>query len=377
MSNRAQKWNVGPEHQKERETFCGCFGKRTPFLRLRAQLKTGCEPEFNYKGCEQSQSLPPSSRSKLTYMLIHTYVNSAIHILFLSPLHIILKKETSMTQILDGKALAGKIREELKHEVQQLSKSGVTPSLTVILVGEDPASQVYVRNKERAATEVGIHSNVIRLSEETTQEELLEFVNKLNHDASVHGILVQLPLPKHIDTDAVLEAIVPEKDVDGFHPVNLGKLLQKDESIVPCTPQGIMEFFKEYNIYLVGKEMVIIGQSTIVGRPMALLGLNHGATVTVCHSRTKDLAKVAKRADILISAVGKAGLVTKDFVKEGAVVIDVGINRNEEGKLCGDVLFEEVAPLTSAITPVPGGVGPMTIAMLLAQTVKNAKSKKE
>jgi len=273
-----------------------------------------------------------------------------------------------MTQILDGKALAGKIREELKEEVQQLSKSGVTPSLTVILVGEDPASQVYVRNKERAATEVGIHSN---------EEELLEYVNTLNHDASVHGILVQLPLPKHIDTDAVLESIVPEKDVDGFHPVNLGKLLQKDESIVPCTPQGIMEFFKEYNIDLVGKEMVIIGQSTIVGRPMALLGLNHGATVTVCHSRTKDLAKVAKRADILISAVGKAGLVTNDFVKEGAVVIDVGINRNEEGKLCGDVLFEEVAPLTSAITPVPGGVGPMTIAMLLAQTVKNAKSKKE
>ena len=282
-----------------------------------------------------------------------------------------------MTQILDGKALAGKIREGLKQEVQQLSKSGVTPSLTVILVGEDPASQVYVRNKERAATEVGIHSNVIRLAEETTQEELLAYVNTLNDDASVHGILVQLPLPEHIDTDAVLEAIVPEKDVDGFHPVNLGKLLQKDESIVPCTPQGIMEFFKEYNIDLVGKEMVIIGQSTIVGRPMALLGLNHGSTVTVCHSRTKDLAKVAKRADILISAVGKAGLITKDFVKEGAVVIDVGINRNEAGKLCGDVDFEEVAPLVSAITPVPGGVGPMTIAMLLAQTVKNAKSKKE
>ena len=277
-----------------------------------------------------------------------------------------------MTQILDGKALAGKIREGLKQEVEQLSKSGVTPSLTVILV-EDPASQVYVRNKERAATEVGIHSNVIRLAEERTQEELLEYVNTLNVDDSVHGILVQLPLPKHIDTDAVLEPIVPEKDVDGFHPVNLGKLLQKDESIVPCTPQGIMEFFKEYNIDLVGKEMVIIGQSTIVGRPMALLGLNHGATVTVCHSRTKDLAKVA----ILISAVGKAGLITKDFVKEGAVVIDVGINRNEAGKLCGDVEFEEVAPLTSAITPVPGGVGPMTIAMLLAQTVKNAKSKKE
>ena len=270
-----------------------------------------------------------------------------------------------MTQILDGKALAGKIREELKQEVQQLSSSGVISSLTVILVGEDPASQVYVRNKERAATEVGIHSNVIRLAEETTQEELLEYVNTLNLDDSVHGILVQLPLPKHIDTE------------DGFHPVNLGKLLQKDESIVPCTPQGIMEFFKEYNIDLVGKEMVIIGQSTIVGRPMALLGLNHGATVTVCHSRTKELAKVAKRADILISAVGKAGLITKDFVKEGAVVIDVGINRNEVGKLCGDVDFEEVAPLASAITPVPGGVGPMTIAMLLAQTVKNAKSKKE
>ena len=282
-----------------------------------------------------------------------------------------------MTQILDGKALAGKIREGLKQEVQQLSKSGVTPSLTVILVGEDPASQVYVRNKERAATEVGIHSNVIRLSEETTQEELLEYVNKLNHDASIHGILVQLPLPKHIDTDAVLEAIVPEKDVDGFHPVNLGKLLQKDESIVPCTPQGIMEFFKEYDIDLVGKEMVIIGQSTIVGRPMALLGLNHGATVTVCHSRTKDLAQVAKRADILISAVGKAGLITKDFVKEGAVVIDVGIHRQENGKMCGDVDYADVEPHVSAITPVPGGVGPMTIAMLMSNCVESMEASRE
>ena len=279
--------------------------------------------------------------------------------------------------IIDGKKTAAEIRGRIASRTAELKAGGVVPCLAVILVGNDPASLSYVSAKRNALSEAGMNDRSVQLPENTSEVELLSLIGELNRDESVHGILVQLPLPKHIDERKILFAISPEKDVDGFHPVNLGKLLQKDESIVPCTPQGIMEFFKEYNIDLIGKEMVIIGQSTIVGRPMALLGLNHGATVTVCHSRTKDLAKVAKRADILISAVGKAGLITKDFVKEGAVVIDVGINRNEAGKLCGDVDFEEVAPLTSAITPVPGGVGPMTIAMLLAQTVKNAKSKKE
>ena len=241
----------------------------------------------------------------------------------------------------------------------------------MLLVGEDPASQIYVRNKERAANEVGFHSVVERLPETTTQEELLHKIEELNNDDAIHGILVQLPLPKQINSQAVLEAIVPEKDVDGFHPVNLGKLLQKDESIVPCTPKGIIRLLEEYEIDLTGKEMVVIGQSTIVGRPMALLGLNRGATVTVCHSRTKDLEKQIARADIIISAVGKPNLVLKEHVKKGAVIIDVGINRLESGKLVGDVDFDGVKDQVSAITPVPGGVGPMTIAMLLEQTYLN------
>ena len=241
-----------------------------------------------------------------------------------------------------------------------------------MLVGEDPASQIYVRNKERTANEVGFHSVVEKLPETISQEELLEKIKTLNEDDAIHGILVQLPLPKQIDSQTVLEAIIPEKDVDGFHPVNLGKLLQKDESIVPCTPKGIIRLLEEYEIDLVGKEMVVIGQSTIVGRPMALLGLNRGATVTVCHSRTKDLEKQIARADIIISAVGKPNLVKKEYVKKDAVIIDVGINRLESGKLVGDVDFDGVKDHVSAITPVPGGVGPMTIAMLLEQTYLNA-----
>ena len=274
-----------------------------------------------------------------------------------------------MAIVLDGKNLALKIRQELKQKVEE---QAVKPGLVVLLVGEDPASQIYVRNKERAANEVGFHSVVERLPETTTQEELLEKIKTLNEDDAIHGILVQLPLPKQIDSQTVLEAIIPEKDVDGFHPVNLGKLLQKDESIVPCTPKGIIRLLEEYEIDLVGKEMVVIGQSTIVGRPMALLGLNRGATVTVCHSRTKDLEKQIARADIIISAVGKPNLVLREHVKKGAVIIDVGINRLESGKIVGDVDFDGVKDQVSAITPVPGGVGPMTIAMLLEQTYLNA-----
>ena len=274
-----------------------------------------------------------------------------------------------MAIVLDGKSLALKIRQELKQKVEE---QAVKPGLVVLLVGEDPASQIYVRNKERAANEAGFHSVVERLPETTTQEELLEKIKTLNEDDAIHGILVQLPLPKQIDSQTVLEAIIPEKDVDGFHHVNLGKLLQKDESIVPCTPKGIIRLLEEYEIDLTGKEMVIIGQSTIVGRPMALLGLNRGATVTVCHSRTKDLEKQIARADIIISAVGKPYLVKKEHVKKDAVIIDVGINRLESGKLVGDVDFEGVIDKVSAITPVPGGVGPMTIAMLLEQTYLNA-----
>ena len=277
-----------------------------------------------------------------------------------------------MAIVLDGKSLALKIRQELKQKVQE---QGVKPGLVVLLVGEDPASQIYVRNKERAANEVGFYSVVERLPETTTQDEIVEKITTLTDDArshAIHGILVQLPLPKQIDSQAVLEAIIPEKDVDGFHPVNLGKLLQKDESIVPCTPKGIIRLLEEYEIDLVGKEMVVIGQSTIVGRPMALLGINRGATVTVCHSRTKELEKQIARADIIISAVGKPNLVLKEHVKKDAVIIDVGINRLESGKLVGDVDFDGVFDKVSAITPVPGGVGPMTIAMLLEQTYLNA-----
>lgn len=275
-------------------------------------------------------------------------------------------------QILDGKETAKSIRKELKAEILALTERGIEPALTVILVGDDPASQVYVRNKERACQEVGIKSRTIRLPKETTQAELLGLIEKLNHDPQVHGILVQLPLPEGIAERKVIDTISPAKDVDGFHPISLGRLLIGQDGFCSCTPFGIMELLHRYNIPISGKEAVIVGRSNIVGKPMAALLLAANATVTVAHSRTANLAQVTKRADILVVAVGKAKLITEQMVKPGAVVIDVGMNRTEDG-LCGDVDFDEVAQVASAITPVPGGVGPMTITMLLANTVRSAR----
>lgn len=281
-----------------------------------------------------------------------------------------------MTTIIDGKKLAQEMRQALKVKVDVLRSQGLVPGLVVILVGDNQASHTYVRNKERAALDVGFLSTIVRLDADCSQEDLLSTIREYNQNDKYHGILVQLPLPKQIDTDTILESIDPSKDVDGFHPVNLGRLLQKNEAIVPCTPKGIIAMFEAYDIDLVGKKVVIVGQSTIVGRPMALLCLNRGATVTVCHSRTKNLAQETKAADILIVAVGRLHFIGKEHVKEGAVVIDVGINHDQNGKLKGDVNFDEVAPIASAITPVPGGVGPMTIASLLVQTYENALAKK-
>lgn len=277
--------------------------------------------------------------------------------------------------LLNGKELAQKLQQEMTQEVTELKKKGLQPGLAVILVGEDPASQVYVRNKERAANNIGMYSVVYRLPETTSEADLIAKIEELNHDDKVHGILVQLPLPKHINEDLVLDTIDPAKDVDGFHPMNLGNLFAGKPTMIPCTPAGIMELIKLSGIDLAGKNAVIIGRSNIVGKPMAHLLLQANATVTICHSKTKDLPKVAKQADVLVVAIGRANFVTADFVKEGAVVIDVGINRDENNKLTGDVKFDEVAPLTSFITPVPGGVGPMTITMLMRQTIDAAKRK--
>ncbi|MGF0111150.1 bifunctional methylenetetrahydrofolate dehydrogenase/methenyltetrahydrofolate cyclohydrolase [Streptococcus sp. SGI.013] len=278
-----------------------------------------------------------------------------------------------MAQIIDGKALAQKMQKKLAEKVARLkAEKGVVPGLVVILVGENPASQVYVRNKERSALAAGFKSQVIRLPESTSQEELLDLIAIYNADTSFHGILVQLPLPDHINEEAVLLAIDPNKDVDGFHPMNMGRLWSGHPVMVPCTPAGIMEMFKDYHIDLEGKHAVVIGRSNIVGKPMAQLLLNKNATVTLTHSRTHHLAEVAKKADILVVAIGRGHFVTKDFVKEGAVVIDVGMNRDENGKLIGDVKYDEVAELASYITPVPGGVGPMTITMLMEQTYESA-----
>ena len=277
--------------------------------------------------------------------------------------------------LLNGKELAQKLQQEMTQEVTELKKKGLQPGLAVILVGEDPASQVYVRNKERAANNIGMYSVVYRLPETTSEADLITKIEELNHDDKVHGILVQLPLPKHINEDLVLDTIDPAKDVDGFHPMNLGNLFAGKPTMIPCTPAGIMELIKLSGIDLAGKNAVIIGRSNIVGKPMAHLLLQANATVTICHSKTKDLPKVAKQADVLVVAIGRANFVTADFVKEGAVVIDVGINRDENNKLTGDVKFDEVAPLTSYITPVPGGVGPMTITMLMRQTIDAAKRK--
>lgn len=275
--------------------------------------------------------------------------------------------------IIDGKALAAKMQADLAEKTATLKEEkGVVPSLVVILVGEDPASQVYVRNKERSALAAGFKSQVVRLAESTTEEELLAMIETYNQDADWHGILVQLPLPDHIDEEKVLFAISPEKDVDGFHPTNMGKLWSGHAVMVPSTPAGIMEMFKEYQVDLTGKNAVVIGRSNIVGKPMAQLLMDAHATVTIAHSRTKNLAELARQADILVVAIGRGHFVTKEFVKEGAVVIDVGMNRDENGKLIGDVKFDEVAPVASLITPVPGGVGPMTITMLMEQTYEAA-----
>lgn len=278
-----------------------------------------------------------------------------------------------MTELIDGKALSQKMQAELGRKVERLKEQhGVIPGLAVILVGDNPASQVYVRNKERSALEAGFKSETLRLSESISQEELIDIIHQYNEDKSIHGILVQLPLPQHINDKKIILAIDPKKDVDGFHPMNTGHLWSGRPMMVPCTPAGIMEMFREYHVDLEGKHAVIIGRSNIVGKPMAQLLLDKNATVTLTHSRTRNLSEVTKEADILIVAIGQGHFVTKDFVKEGAVVIDVGMNRDENGKLIGDVVFEQVAEVASMITPVPGGVGPMTITMLLEQTYQAA-----
>ena len=270
-----------------------------------------------------------------------------------------------MTKIIDGKAISKEIKDEVKEAVSGLKEQGITVSLAVIQVGNDPASGVYVGNKKKACEYCGIESVSYELVEETTQDELLTLIEKLNKDEKINGILVQLPLPKHMNEDAVIKAIAPIKDVDGFHPQSVGALCIGQPGFVSCTPAGIIELLKRSNVEIAGKECVVIGRSNIVGKPMAILLLRENGTVTITHSRTKDLKEVTKRADILVVAIGKPKMITREYVKEGAVVIDVGIHRNENNKLCGDVDFDDVAPVCSAITPVPGGVGPMTIAMLM------------
>ncbi len=273
--------------------------------------------------------------------------------------------------IIDGKAVSAAVRERIRAEAAGMTEK---PGLAVVIVGDDPASHVYVRNKKRGCENVGFNSWVYELPEDTRQDELLSLIDKLNADDKVHGILVQLPLPKHIDESVVTERIVPEKDVDAFHSVNAGKLMKGKHGLMPCTPYGIMVMLEYYGISVRGKRCVVVGRSNIVGKPMALLLLAADATVTVCHSRTLDLPSVTREADILVSAVGKAGFITADMVKPGAVVIDVGMNRDAEGKLCGDVDFGSVSEVASYITPVPGGVGPMTISMLLENTLRAARN---
>ncbi|HEL9645582.1 bifunctional methylenetetrahydrofolate dehydrogenase/methenyltetrahydrofolate cyclohydrolase [Streptococcus suis] len=272
-------------------------------------------------------------------------------------------------KVIDGKALAGKMQAALAEKTATLKEEkGLVPGLVVILVGEDPASQVYVRNKERSALAAGFKSEVIRLPETISEGELLDIIARYNQDKDWHGILVQLPLPAHINEEKVLLAIDPDKDVDGFHPTNMGKFWSGHPVMIPSTPAGIMEMFKEYEVELEGKSALVIGRSNIVGKPMAQLLLDANATVTIAHSRTKNLPELARQADILVVAIGRGHFVTKDFIKPGAVVIDVGMNRDENGKLIGDVAFDEVAEVASLLTPVPGGVGPMTITMLMEQT---------
>ncbi len=277
-----------------------------------------------------------------------------------------------MATIIDGKAVSAKLRQEMKAQVEELKARGICPGLAVVIVGDDPASRVYVNNKKKACAELGIYSEEYALPKETTEEELLALVDTLNHKEDIHGILVQLPLPKQISEQKIIAAISPEKDVDAFHPQNVGHIMIGDYRFLPCTPAGIVELIKSTGVSVEGKECVVIGRSNIVGKPMAMLMLHQNTTVTICHSRTKDLPSVTRRADILIVAIGKAKFVTADMVKEGAMVIDVGMDRDENGKLCGDVDFASVEPKAGYITPVPGGVGPMTITMLMRNTITAA-----
>lgn len=280
-----------------------------------------------------------------------------------------------MYQIIDGKKISFEVKEEVKQKVSALKEKGISVGLAVVLVGEDPASKVYVNNKKKACEALGINSYEYLMPETASQEELLTLVEKLNKDERVDGILVQLPLPRHLDEKQVIAAISPDKDVDAFHAVNVGKIMIGDYTFAPCTPAGIIELIERSGISLEGKNCVVIGRSNIVGKPMSMLLLHKNATVTICHSRTKKLADVVANADVVVAAVGKPKFVTADMVKEGAVVIDVGINRMDDGKLCGDVDFDAVAPKCSYITPVPGGVGPMTIAVLMQNTLKAAENK--
>lgn len=276
-------------------------------------------------------------------------------------------------QVLNGNEMSKQIREELKQEIQSLTDKGVQPGLAVILVGEDPASKVYVGRKAKTCEQLGVYSEVHKLLESTDENELLELIQQLNNNDRIHGILVQLPLPEHISEKAVIDAISPEKDVDGFHPVNVGNLMIGDGSLLPCTPAGVIEMIKRSGITIAGKHAVVIGRSNIVGKPVSMLLLREHATVTICHSKTANMKEVAKQADILVVAAGRAKMINKDYIKPGAVVVDVGINRLDNGKLAGDVDYDDVVEVAGHITPVPGGVGPMTITMLIKNTVEAAQ----
>jgi len=283
-----------------------------------------------------------------------------------------------VAELIDGKVVSQSVRNEVTELASKLKQdTGIVPGLAAVLVGDDPASEIYVRNKRKACEKVGIYSEEHKLAAETTEEELLGLVNKLNEDTKIHGILVQLPLPGHINETKILRTVSPLKDVDGFHPYNVGLLVEGNPRFVSCTPSGIIKMLDFYNIDIKGKEVVVVGRSNIVGKPVSMLLLHRHGTVTICHSRTKDLKEVTGRADILVAAIGRANFITADMVKDGAVVIDVGINRKDDGKLTGDVDFEAVSEKASYITPVPGGVGPMTIAMLLYNTYLSAKSTAE
>ena len=279
-----------------------------------------------------------------------------------------------MSKIIDGKAVSAQVKEKIRVETEQLKEKGIEVGLAVVIVGDDPASKVYVRNKKLACEAVGFNSYEYALPAETTEEELLDLIKKLNADEKINGILVQLPLPAHLDDKVIINNILPEKDVDAFHPVNVGKIMIGDYSFLPCTPAGVMELIRSTGTEIAGKECVVIGRSNIVGKPQAMLLLHKSGTVTICHSKTKNLKEVCSRADILVAAVGRAKMITADYIKEGAVVIDVGMNRDENGKLCGDIDFEDCKDKAGYITPVPGGVGPMTIAMLMQNTLTAAKT---